>query len=215
MYRQRLYRFVLAQLLVAGLLIPTAVAIAAGPASGTVDSDLGLNFRAGPGLTYRVQLVLKDGQALDLLGRSANSQWLEARLPDSGLGGWVFAAYLDASGDLSALPVTEAAGGPTDERPPAAQAYPLYVSIVDNVATVYLQKHPANAEVVITLGRTGGSADLRVAQGTTDASGVGQINFAMPARWADGKAVVERNLVLVASTSDGASSHSANIVYIR
>ena len=209
-------RFLIASLLVVSLLLGTlGVAVAAGPVTGTVDSDIGLNFRAGPGLTHRVQLVLQDGQALELLGRSANSQWLEARLPESGLGGWVFAAYVDTRAEVSALPVTEAAGGPVNDRPPAAQAYPLYVTIVDNVATVYLQRYPANAQVTVKLGRAGAAADLVVAQGQTDANGTAQIAFTMPAKWADGKTVTERSLVLAAASADGQVSHTASIVYLK
>jgi hypothetical protein len=190
-------------------------ALAADVLTGTVDSELGLNLRAGPGLAHRVLLVLKDDEALELVGRSQSSQWLEVRLPESKLGGWVFAAYVQTRGDLGALRVTEASGGPTDDRPPAAQAYSLYVTIADNVATVYLENYPANADVIVKLGRASGAADLLVAEGQTDVGGSAQITFAMPAKWADGKVVVERNLVLSAATVEGKLSHSASILYIK
>ncbi len=219
MYRQRLVQFALGQLLVVSLLLgsfgQTAVALAASGLTGNVDSDIGLNLRAGPGLSYRVLLVLKDGEALELMGRSQSSQWLEVRLPESKLGGWVFAAYVQTSAEVSALPVTEASGGPTGDRPPAAQAYSLYVTIADNVATVYLQRYPATADVAVQLGRAGSTADLTVGQGQTDANGQAQITFAMPAKWADGKAVVERNLLLSAATVDGKFSHTVSILYIK
>jgi uncharacterized protein YraI len=189
-----------------------APAAAAGGIAGTVDSTIGLNLRAGPGLSHRVILVLADKTQIELLGRSANGQWLEARLPE-GLGGWVFASYVDAAGDASKLPVTEGAGGPTDV-PPAAQGYSLYVIIADNQATVYLQKFPASAAVNVTLGPAG-SADLRVASGTTDANGSAQITFAMPRTWANGQRVTERNLTLAAATADGAFSRSAAVLYVR
>ena len=190
-----------------------APAQAAGGLAGTVDSSVGLNLRAGPGLGHRVILVLADKQAVELLGRSADSQWLEARLPE-GLGGWVFASYVDVDGAISSLPVTEGAGGPTDV-PPAARGYSLYVVIVDNQATVYLQKFPANAAFSVKLGPGGGSADLLVASGTTDANGSAQISFAMPRTWANGQRVTERNLTLAAATADGSFSRSVSVLYIR
>lgn len=217
MHRQALYRFVSAHLLVLSLLLglgQVSVARAAGVA-GTVDSHAGLNLRAGPGLVHRVLLVLNDGQTLELVGRSQSSQWLEVRLPESGLAGWVFAAYVETSAEINALPVTEGAGGPLDGRPPAAQAYSLYVAIADNQATVYLQRYPSRADLVLKLGRAGGTADLVVAQGKTDANGLAQLTFPMPARWPDGQRVMERNLVLAAGTADGAFSQSVSVLYIR
>jgi uncharacterized protein YraI len=209
-------RLSVAILALAVLLSATGLAQANAVLAGSVDAPIGLNLRAGPGLTYRVQVVLKHGQSLELLGRSSNGQWLEARLPESGLGGWVFADYVKTSGDTSALPVTEAAGGPTgigDGRPAAAAGYSLYVTIADNVATVYLQKYPANAEVAVKLGRT--QADQLVASGKTDANGEARIAFNMPARWADGSALASGNLKLAAQTLDGTFSRSATIVYVR
>lgn len=190
-----------------------APAQAAGGLAGTVDSSIGLNLRAGPGLGHRVILVLADNTALELLGRSADSQWLEARLPE-GLGGWVFASYVDVDGDLATLPVTEGAGGPGDV-PTAAQGYSLYVVISDNVATVYVQKFPANTAVNARLGVAGGSADLPVASGTTDADGRAQLSFTMPRTWANGQRVTERNLTLAAATADGAFSRSVSVLYVR
>jgi hypothetical protein len=179
-----------------------------------VDSTIGLNLRAGPGLSHRVILVLADETPVEVLGRSANGQWLEARLPE-GLGGWVFASYVDVDGDASRLPVTEAAGGPADV-PPSAQGYSLYVIIADNEATVYMQKFPANAAVNVKLGPTSSTRDsVLVASGTTDANGSAQIKFPMPRTWANGQRVTERNLTLAAATADGAFSRSVSVLYVR
>jgi uncharacterized protein YraI len=191
--------------------VAAAPAEAAGGIAGTVDSTIGLNLRAGPGLSHRVILVLPDGAEIELLGRSADSQWLEARLPE-GLGGWVFASYVETEGDTSRLPVTEGAGGPADV-PPAAQGYSLYVIIADNEAMVYVQKFPANAAVNVKLGPAG-SADLLVASGTTDANGSAQIKFSMPRTWANGQRVTERNLTLAAAT-EGGFSRSVAVLYVR
>jgi uncharacterized protein YraI len=191
-----------------------APAEAAGGLAGTVDSTIGLNLRAGPGLSYRVILVLADKTQVELLGRSGDGQWLEARLPE-GLGGWVFASYMDADGDVSRLPVTEAAGGPTDV-PPAARGYSLYVIIADNEATVYVQKFPANAAVNVKLGPASSARDsVLVASGTTDANGSAQIKFPMPRTWANGQRVTERNLTLAAATADEAFSRSVSVLYVR
>jgi uncharacterized protein YraI len=194
--------------------VAAAPAEAAGGITGVVDSTIGLNLRAGPGLSHRVILVLADETQIELLGRSANGEWLEARLPE-GLGGWVFASYVDAAGDTSKLPVTEGAGGPADV-PPAAQGYSLYVIIADNQATVYVQKFPANAAVNVKLGPAGSPRDsVLVAGATTDANGSAQVSFAMPRTWGNGQRVTERNLTLAAATADGKFSRSVSVLYVR
>jgi len=93
-----------------------APAAAAEAGAAQVDVDL-LNLRAGPGFQHLVLRLLERDQELTLLGRSRNGVWVEVRLPE-GNGGWVYAAFLRTQVALSKLPVTEAAGGPTDPAAP-------------------------------------------------------------------------------------------------
>jgi uncharacterized protein YgiM (DUF1202 family) len=80
------------------------------PTSGTVPSapqkqvsavatDV-LNIRAGPGLDYAVKGQLKQGDAITIIGKSADGLWWQFS------GGWVSATYVQVSGDTSAVPVT-------------------------------------------------------------------------------------------------------------
>ena len=170
-----------------------------------------LNLRAGPGFAYIAIKVLDQGQNLSVLGRSADSVWLEVRLPD-GSGGWGYANFVRTNARIADVLVTEAAGGPTDQ-PSGSQRYSLSMTITDNQATVDVQRFPANAEIVVTLGLPGGSASLIVASGPTDAGGSTQFTFAMPRQWPDGKHVSQNTLVLVASIVDGTFSRTASIQY--
>lgn len=190
----------------------TPAAAAAEAETAQVDVDL-LNLRAGPGFQHLVLRLLERDQELILLGRSRNGVWVEVRLPE-GNGGWVYAAFLRTKVALSKLPVTEAAGGPTDPAAPQT-TYPLSMTISDNVATVVLQRYPANAEVVVRLSRADGSGSLTVAQGATDANGAAPFTFSMPREWPDGRKVTENALTLTAATADGKFSRTASIQYYR
>lgn len=195
-----------------GLLLPRP-ALAAEP---TASVALGpLNFRAGPGLDARVLRLLDEGQALTLLGRSADSAWLNVRLPN-GSAGWVYAAYVKTeAATIAALPVTQAAGGPVSQPTAPATGYRLSMTIADNQATVTVQRYPANAALTVTLSRDDGSGRTVVAQGQTDALGAAQFAFAMPRQWADGQPVRESALTLAASTDDGRFTRTVGVQYIR
>lgn len=194
--------------------LPASALAAANAPAGQVDADL-LNLRTGPGFQYAVLRLLKRDQALTLLGRSANSLWLEVRAGEAG--GWVYAGFVRTGAALDKLPVTEAAGGPANPANPSATSatYPLSMSINDNVATVTLQRYPANAEVLVRLSRADGSGGLLLAQGATDASGAAQFTFPMPRQWSDGRNVTENALTLTAAAADGKFSRTASIQYYR
>ncbi|MBL8057258.1 MAG: SH3 domain-containing protein [Anaerolineales bacterium] len=208
------HRLTLLALVAALALGLAAPALAAGADSASVDVDA-LNLRAGAGLSYQVLRVLPQGQSLRVLGRSADSQWLEVRLP-SGAGGWVFARYVKTTVEVARLPITEAAGGPTDSGAPASgnPGYQVYMTIEDGQATVQLQRFPKEAAVSLRLESLDGRASLAVAEGRTDAAGLAQIGFSMPRAWADGRAL-EADLRLVVSTADGAFTRSATIRFYR
>ena len=80
---------------------------------------------------------------------------------------------------------------------------------------VHMQRFPANADLVITLGLPDGSASLTAAQGKTDAKGAAEFNFPMPARWADGRLFNQSRLILTASTLDQKFSRQATIQYFK
>ncbi len=175
-----------------------------------------LNLRTGPGFRYAVRQVLNAGQALSVLGRSADSVWVEVNLPE-GAGGWVYARYIDMTGTLASLPVTEAAGGPDE---PGAftcvqTSYSVCVTISDGQAVVAVQKFPADRAISVTLERADRSAAVLVAEGVTDAAGRAQLTFRMPRKWAGGQAIDETRLSVVVATTDQGFVRSAAIHYYR
>jgi uncharacterized protein YraI len=198
----------------------TTVALAQDQAAGTVAVN-GLNLRAGPGLTYSVLRVLTFGQTVTLVGRSANSLWVESRLPN-GSGGWLYSPYVDTDVSLAGLPVTEAAGGPGtgpvgpgntgSPAPFDCAGYAVCLSINNDLATAYLAGFPANTEVTVKLGSTAQTAEV-VAEGATDASGKAQLTFSMPTRWSAGPALTRMDLVMVASTTGPNMTVTVNVQY--
>ena len=70
------------------------------PISGVATDTL--NVRAGPGLNYAVKGQLKQGDAVTIVGKSADGLWWQIS------NGWVSATYLKVSGDTTAVPVSTA-----------------------------------------------------------------------------------------------------------
>jgi hypothetical protein len=72
-----------------------------------------LRLRASPGTTGEILTELEAGVRLELVGRTADSTWLEAQAPGELLG-WVAARFVEVAGVVEDLPVTgtavEAAG---------------------------------------------------------------------------------------------------------
>jgi uncharacterized protein YgiM (DUF1202 family) len=68
-----------------------------------------LNVRSGPGVGYSVVTWVQQGQTLHLLGRNANSSWVQVRTPGNHQG-WVNASLIQANVAISSLPVASAAG---------------------------------------------------------------------------------------------------------
>ena len=75
-----------------------------------VDLESGrLNLRAGPGPTYMVIAKAQAGATLALLGRNADSTWLQVAAPELPGGfAWAAAEYLAVTGDAQTLPVVAA-----------------------------------------------------------------------------------------------------------
>ncbi|MFO7538498.1 MAG: SH3 domain-containing protein [Chloroflexota bacterium] len=67
-----------------------------------------LNVRSGPGVSYSVVTWVQQGQTLSLLGRNANSSWVQVRTAGNHTG-WVNASLIQANVAVSSLPVVGAA----------------------------------------------------------------------------------------------------------
>ncbi len=74
-------------------------------ASGTT-TDL-LNIRAGPGINYAILGQLKQGETITIIGKSQDGLWWRINK------GWVSATYVQANGDVSAVPISTPSAVPT------------------------------------------------------------------------------------------------------
>lgn len=75
------------------------------PSNAAVVNVGALNVRYGPGTGYGAFTVVYRGQVVALLGRAANSTWVQVRL-STGAAGWVNSNYLISSVSITSLPVT-------------------------------------------------------------------------------------------------------------
>lgn len=66
-----------------------------------------VNMRSGPGMTYAQVMMIKGSAALSILGRTADSLWLNVRFKDSV--GWVAARFVHVNADLSKVPIVTSA----------------------------------------------------------------------------------------------------------
>jgi uncharacterized protein YgiM (DUF1202 family) len=78
---------------------------ATGAVATAVVATGALNVRSGPGVGYSVVTWVQQGQTLHLLGRNANSSWVQVRTPNNRTG-WVNAAFIQANVAIGSLPVT-------------------------------------------------------------------------------------------------------------
>lgn len=86
---------------------PTAQAPALTASTGFfATADFRVNVRSGPGTQYTVLGQARAADALDITGRSENSQWL--RVNFNGQEGWVSAALFTVTGDVATASVAEA-----------------------------------------------------------------------------------------------------------
>ena len=184
---------------------------------GTINES-GVNLRMGPGFGYQVLKLMPRGLEVDVMGRSTNGVWLEVHLPD-GSGGWAFAAYVDMQTAIANLPVSEAEGGPinvgSSGNTNSNNRLDVTINILDNHATLQVNNFPANSKIEAELGLPGKGANLTVAKGKTDSNGFAELNFEMPTRWENAKPVVENELRLNVSTSDGSFSRSITVQYLH
>lgn len=81
-----------------------------------------LNVRGGPGLTYNIIGTLWRGDSSPVIGRSADSSWLQIRVSSpyptfAEPTGWVFARYVRSSVPVHTLPVTDGGTPPPGNKP--------------------------------------------------------------------------------------------------
>jgi uncharacterized protein YgiM (DUF1202 family) len=97
----------------AGIVVPTtepvAEALVGAAISGRVNITGGLNARAQPDTTGELIALLPNDTLLTLTGRTADSAWVRSTLSDS-ITIWVFAEFVEVTGELSALPVIDDSG---------------------------------------------------------------------------------------------------------
>ncbi len=87
---------------------PTPFPPQAKPIAADVHTDgRPLNIRAGPGLDRPILGSAPNGLRLNVIGRSADGQWLAVELPGWTRLGWVFAPLTVLYGDPARLPVQE------------------------------------------------------------------------------------------------------------
>lgn len=73
-----------------------------------------LNVRRGPGTHYLVMGQLQQNDVVEIVGRNADSSWLQIVYPTGTIGrGWISASYAQVSGSLASIPVVEAPPPPT------------------------------------------------------------------------------------------------------
>lgn len=102
---------------------PTPVVTTPTYVTGVVNTGA-LNVRSGPGVQYGVIDAVYSGDVLILVGRNADSTWINVQTPDNVVG-WVNARYLNPSQPFSVLPVvSNTVSTPTPAPPGVATATP-------------------------------------------------------------------------------------------
>ncbi len=85
-----------------------------------------LSLRIGPSLSDTVVGHVYQGQRVQAIGRNDSSTWLKVRILETGLEGWISAAYVQVNVAVSSLPVmTGGSTAPTATPIPAATATPI------------------------------------------------------------------------------------------
>ncbi len=143
---------------------PTATATPRKPVSSsdaTVKSAT-LNVRSGPSTAYAVVGTLKQGDAVRILGRSADSQWAKIELAGQSQA-WVSVSLLNITIDLAKVAVAAAPAPPPTPRPAANVAYLVIENHIGRYIT--MQVNDQNFRVEGKVGNTPGTYRF-VLQGT-------------------------------------------------
>ncbi len=114
---------------------PVTVSIPEGAVAGTTISNV--NFRTGAGTNFSVIRRLTRGTTVGITGRNAAGTWL--RVVIDGQEGWLASRYVNASGSLNALPVTDAVAATTNTTSSGGSAIPGVVpSVGSGARQIYL-----------------------------------------------------------------------------
>lgn len=134
-------------------------------ANGVVTTG-SLNVRSAPGVEFPVVATADQGHVVAVLGRQANSTWVQVRT-FSGVVGWANSNYMVMDVPLNNLPVVGSSGGTTP--PPSGQVPAIGVV---NTGAVNVRSGPSYGHPIITiayqgytftlLGRTADSAWAKV-----------------------------------------------------
>jgi uncharacterized protein YgiM (DUF1202 family) len=82
-----------------------------------------LRVRAAPSASSQQVGLLNKGETVQVVGRTAASDWWQITLPsDPNAKGWVFASFTDINGPVDSIPIVSP--GVTSPLPPAQQPYP-------------------------------------------------------------------------------------------
>ncbi len=122
--------------------LPTQIQASATP-SPFVRFITSANCRYGPGTVYAVYLALPEGTKASLIGRNANSTWLQIK-PDNEPKCWVSASAMESVGTISNLPVIPAPPTPT----PTITATPtVSVQIPSAPQQLYFENLACNGQI--------------------------------------------------------------------
>jgi uncharacterized protein YgiM (DUF1202 family) len=89
--------------------LPTASPTASPTATPIPDAMVGealTNLRGGPGVGFEILAEVDGGTPLEVLGKSADGEWIRVRIPE-GLEGWMFHLPVRLNISLDAVPVAQ------------------------------------------------------------------------------------------------------------
>ena len=138
-----------------------------------------LSLRTGPSMSDTVVGHVFQGQRVQAIGRNDSSTWLKVRILETGLEGWISAAYVQVNVAVSSLPVmTGGSTAPAATSAPAATAVPTATPVpqdgaaVVNSGALNMRSGPGvgygvvavvyQGQTVVLLGRTSDSSWAKV-----------------------------------------------------
>ncbi len=104
-----------------------------------------LNVRGGPSTAYPVVATLKQGDAVRIIGRSADSQWAKIELAGQSQA-WVSVSLLNVTIDLSKVAVAAAPSPPPTPRPATNVAYLVIENHIGRHITVQVNDQSFRVE---------------------------------------------------------------------
>ena len=114
-----MYRFISLFMLIT-ILCSAGLSFAQSPEAQVAGNRDGLRLRQSPDQNGAVLDILRAGDALVILGKTADNLWLLVQT-STGLSGWVWAEYVDIFRDLNSVPVSDGSA-PVPQTDPAAVA---------------------------------------------------------------------------------------------